>query len=226
MTDLILILAVASADTRPPLTSLDATRKYQQTLMLNVNANISASARRQIIRSNPPRDACDKWDGVLCDAGCVIQILHKSFHNLGNVSFQYLPSTVRTLDVRLCLQRFQVNTRLLPIDLVHLHLNANAIYGTLNLCTLPPRVTVFDIPFNRIQGPIRLLDLPSGLRILNLASNAIRQDAVLCGDLPDSIQQIFLIGGENHIQSYVAMDRASRRKMPKALVGVSRWRMR
>ena len=150
-------------------------------------------------------DYC-KWRGVTCENGVVKEIKYStiaySSHGT-NFQVEYTPGTVRALEVRMCRQEYQLQTRRLPRDCEFIRFDVNRIYGTVDLRRLPYGMRVFRVEQNKITGPIELTMLPPRLEILDLSRNRIKQRVVYLENLPATIQRITLdvIHNTNKIRS-------------------------
>ena len=150
-------------------------------------------------------DYC-KWRGVTCENGVVIEIKYStiaySSHGT-NFQIEYAPNTVRVLELRMCRQEYQLQTRRLPRDCECIRFDSNRIYGTVDLRHLPDGMRVFRVEQNKITGPIELTMLPPRLEILDLSRNRIKQRVVYLENLPETLERITLdaVYGTNKIRS-------------------------
>ena len=181
----------------------DLHKAYQQVLMEHFVQNTSGLFMAELCpQGNLSLDVCGHWEGVQCDGyrvdGTKVEkVIGVEYRDraVGHLAIEFLPNTVHSIIITKCDQRFCIETRALPRDLIRADFDDNRIFGTLNLQQLPARLQHFDIRNNEVCGPIHLVDLPARLNYLNLSDNNIRQKRVYCQHLPLSLKFVHL-GGE------------------------------
>ncbi|KNH08471.1 leucine-rich repeat protein [Perkinsela sp. CCAP 1560/4] len=140
---------------------------------------------------------CD-WFEVRCDDENNVESVswakRTPLHDFqgGSIRLSWIPPNVAEFDIRWQGLSGSISTESLSHSLVTLLLGGNRFHGTIDLCTLPPKLELFSIPGNEIEGPIDLTSLPSGLATLNLHKNKIYQEIVDLSYIPESTTRILL----------------------------------
>ena len=155
------------------------------------------------ITNHRQRDVCS-WEGIMCRNGCIVSIVYKE-RMLGNFKIAFAPPTLTTLTVIHCEQSYEVETRMLPRQIVSLNLNRNRIFGELDLTKLPPRMVNFEIAYNHIKGPIVVRDLPESLKLIDLSNNPLKQHTLFYENLPPGLKSIRLYGKDTKIKHIYCM---------------------
>mmetsp|Transcript_20840 Transcript_20840/g.32515 ORF Transcript_20840/g.32515 Transcript_20840/m.32515 type:complete len:213 (-) Transcript_20840:38-676(-) len=110
-----------------------------------------------------------KWWGVQCDTdGNFVEIDWHNENLGGNVSFEWLPSTIR---------------KVILID--------NNIVGSLPLIDLPPPMVHFDVSWNAFTGSIDLTQLPTPMKFINVSHTRI-SGSVDLRHLPEGLTGMYL----------------------------------
>ncbi|KNH06853.1 hypothetical protein XU18_2337 [Perkinsela sp. CCAP 1560/4] len=122
-------------------------------------------------------------------------------------AIEYLPNTIRHLEITFVQLSCPVNTRQLPLHSVSVILCYNHIRGEISLCTLPPHLEAFDISHNKVSGTIKLINLPMSLKYLRINANRLKQETVYYSDLPLGIRVDL---GQNKIGEVRAVCRAQK----------------
>ena len=147
-------------------------------------------------QGNPWKSYCE-WKNdygsfqIRCMSNRIVEI-HCDRLDVPNFNLYYLPSTVIELRIYSCFQSYDIDTRRFPREAMRIELGFNRIHGTLNLRTLPSKLSVFDVSSNQITGPIDLTGLPPSLTSLELSYNRINQKCVYYGNLPAILDYIGL----------------------------------
>ena len=163
----------------------------QRELMLKFFETLSHKARRQLTYRNKSQHVC-KWNngsdvrvnppflgGVECTNFLVTKVYYENSRK-GHFNIHYLPPTVKDLQIIHCNQRYKVLTRMLPRDAERIDISRNAIFGTIDLRSLPLKTQHFLANDNRISSIEPLIDLPKSLVCVSLKANDIHQSAVFC----------------------------------------------
>ena len=132
----------------------------------------------------------------------------------GSIDLQYVPPTVKSIEVLYLALRGTVDTAQLPDALVELHLDhnhfrgsfeteglprtlwslllsSNAFTGRLHLHTLPETLYTLDASCNDFSGEIDLSALPRGLTELNLVQNHL-SGKLKAVNIPKTLKRVWM----------------------------------
>ena len=132
---------------------------------------------------NASTSACE-WNGVTCDQDMHVEDIHWSFKDLSlfefhecSFGFEFLPQTIRSLDIGRNELSGPVQLDLLPSNLNILKIGHNKFDGGLDLTRLPCTLEHANFNKNRFEGNVDLTLLPPSLR--EFSSNTLSGDIVL-----------------------------------------------
>mmetsp|Transcript_38572 Transcript_38572/g.61152 ORF Transcript_38572/g.61152 Transcript_38572/m.61152 type:complete len:225 (-) Transcript_38572:66-740(-) len=207
-----MLLSILTADSNLP-----DTIALQGALMERFFAN-AGQQFLEIIRGehDGTHEFCS-WTGVVCRNG-VVRTLHFEGRDPGNLGLYFLPATTQEIQIIKCCQRYRLNTRALPRELLIVNLRRNSLSGPIDLTVLPQRLQVANFASNRLTGPIALVRLPRTLEYLYLGGNRIVQHTIWYDHLPKGLSKVSLniIADSNRIRQVRAVD--SRRRLKNGKV--------
>ena len=136
------------------------------------------------------------WDyspliGARCEKGVVTRILVNS-PRYPNLDPSYVPHSVTSLSIKFAGLRKQIQTRMLPISLIHLDIQQNKIFGTFDMTSLPRTLESIMGCMNRISGLVHLCSLPPAIKKIDFSDNRLAGDYVYVANIPPSIFWIIL----------------------------------
>ena len=156
--------------TRTSDASSDFTEK-QNTLIRWFSMDWYPSMRDRIIGPKQEQEIC-LWKGFECTDDTLTAIEFRDL-NMGNCFLSFIPPTVRRVEISGCQQSYGLRTRRFPREARRIDLRINAIFGTVDLTTLPQHIASFLLTSNEMTGPINLTQLPEALTELFLDGNPI-----------------------------------------------------
>ena len=180
-------------------------RGRQNALMRNFFSPCIGEFLNAISHGNVDTEVCGEvpWERITC-RGRAVDGIWITDADPGRVLLQYTPSSVRTLGIATCRQKYAVEARHFPREAKYVELRGNKIFGSIDLTALPRNLEWLSAPRNRIEGPISLTMLPPKFEKLDLSSNNICQETVLYGFLPDTVSAISL--EKNKIERILTVD--------------------
>ena len=136
----------------------------------------------------------------------------------GTIDFQYVPPTVKTINIEdmdmegsletsclpSCLETLNVYSNKfkgsfdiasLPKDVISIIISANALSGSLSMVCLPPKITTLNAWGNKFSGAVNLIALPPNLEILNLSENKL-EGLLELRNVPPALQYVELQGNK------------------------------
>ena len=152
------------------------------------------------------RHICE-WEGVECADSIVTTVNTTRVFITLHLFIQFLPHTVRFLNIASQRVDVQLETRLLPRSLEAGNFDSTGLYGTVNLQTLPEKVVGLSFQSNRICGPIYVGFMPASIRRINFQCNPIRRVYVQNSHLPEGLEQVLFcrLKGGRHV-SMLSLD--------------------
>ena len=127
----------------------------------------------------------------------------------GTVHIEWLPQTVKSVDLCELNLAGTVATESLPLALSFLNLNTNRLSGTFNMATLPPSLERLFIAYNAFEGEFDLRHLPQKIVDVNARGNFF-SGSLFFDSLPDSIRSLSL--AKNQFSGSIDLS-----KIPEAL---------
>ena len=116
--------------------------------------------------------ACE-WDGIKCNEDLEINEIIWSRHDVtAQIKLEYLPRTLRNLDLSYNFFRGEINPEILPSPLQEISLHSNLFSGTVDFSTFSYCLTEIFLSSNRFSGDICLSSLPCELVYLSLNDNS------------------------------------------------------
>ena len=149
------------------------TLSMQATLMTLFIQDIAEEGKGRITYGTSASNAC-AWRDVSCVDGIVTEY-GVWYEDIGNYNLHVLPPSIRRVCIVHCAQRYELNLRRFPRCITTINLNANEIFGPIDLEALPANLEELKLHNNRISGTISMWNLPESLQELNLRNNAIDQ---------------------------------------------------
>ena len=129
------------------------------------------------------------WKGVVCDKNENVQDIYWYGYKLnGNVSWEYIPNSVKHLSLANNELHGSVDIAALPRNMKGLQLQENEFSGVLELEALPPTITDANFSLNKFSGTVDLCHLPHSMKELRLNDNIDLSGFVYIRDLPDSLR--------------------------------------
>ena len=128
-------------------------------------------------------DPCE-WNGVHCQEGLPHTVNWQSKIHLRIKTIDWLPGCLERVhfqDIRI---GTTINTRFLPRDLWYCNMCKCGLTGTLDLSTLPMEIEEIHFRSNKLTGGLNLCQLPSSLRVADLALNPFGGVRLLNAKLP------------------------------------------
>ena len=131
---------------------------------------------------------CD-WNGIQCDEGIINDMNWGGMWN-AYIAFhiEWIPSTVRMLNMDGVWVRSSIETRFLPAKMYFCSMDKCQIHGSINLKTLPSCLEEILMRNNQIKGTVRLTDLPKGICKIDLSNNPIKAVIVSQVKLPHALK--------------------------------------
>ena len=172
--------------------------------------NIDLEVKKALTRGGkkPFRDICH-WEyrqrtRAMCDQGLVVTIGIYDVA-IGELRFDFLPPTVRNVDVMRCRQSQTLEVCRLPRCLQRIDFSGNLMCGSLDLAYLPERLERFLAPHNIFSGSITLRSLPRTLLAIDLGYNVgIGPQTLYVDNLPASLKDVSLVGTK--VRAIVSID--------------------
>ena len=185
---LLLTLSIATADftDRKVISKGD----MQSDLMRFFYADTNKKFQNEISRLAAPNQFC-QWIGIHCAEGTVIGIWYASC-DVGNFNIDFAPNTVLRLSLHAAMQRYTLDTRLLPRSARAVILSQNQLHGSICLQTLPELIEDLNVSNNRFRGIVSLINMPKNLRTMDLSGNKFTQNVVYYSNLPEKMESIVL----------------------------------
>ena len=192
------LISAADYTATPDQNRAQGDEQMQTELFQLLLSDISPPKIELMSQRKPYSDLCNWGTGFLghgrtfrvrCN-GEVLESLTMMRIRGENLHLDFMPSTVRYMQIQYCEQRYTVETRRLPRMAEQVHISNNYIYGTIDLRALPENLEHFNASANAIIGPIILSHLPVKLTLLNLSSNQIRQRVVHFHHIPRTLRTV------------------------------------
>ena len=173
----------------PSIGKVDQSTLSQQTTMELLVENIMNVTK--VTGDFEAPNTIDKWKGITLDASGNVKCINwEHQYNLnGPLPLQWLPHTLRGIDVTANWLCGSLDLDVLPALLIEVFLGQNNFEGTVSLRHLPPGLLVLELVGNRLSGPIDLTSLPSGLQGLLLGNNPFEGETDF-SKLPDSLMHL------------------------------------
>ena len=134
-------------------------------------------------------DPCD-WGGVTCVNRSVTAIYWPISQFADIPSLQWLPGSLRSIEMRQAKIHGEMQTRLLPRDLVDCTLVDCGIHSTLELRSLPAKLEQLILNGNDIRGTVHLTNLPADIRCIELMRTGVSRVVVCNSRLPEKLEHV------------------------------------
>ena len=115
-------------------------------------------------------------EGVKCKGDGEVEEFRWGFkqeNGTGTVGFEFLPCSIKTLNMILNVLSGTIQLADLPGKIEVVDVSFNNLIGCLDLDRLPAAVRSVDLSGNKFTGDISLENLPKGLEILSLLDNQL-----------------------------------------------------
>ena len=152
-----------------------------------------------------------RWAGVEVDADTnTVHFIFFGVFASGSLALEFMPPTTRKFDLSEGKVSGTIDTAALPDSLTTFTFRtAYTAGGTINFCTLPPRLIDLDLSANKFEGNADLTALPETLESLDIRFNNFTGSVAL-DKLPQKLIKLRM--GENDFEGSVALD-----ALPEAL---------
>ena len=140
-----------------------------------------------------PADVCE-WKKVKCNGDGEVEEFRwvfKQENGTGTVGFEFLPCSIKTLNMILNVLSGTIQLADLPGKMEVVDVSFNNLIGCLDLDRLPAAVRSVDLSGNKFTGDISLENLPKGLEILSLTDNQL-SGTICLTSLPTAFRSLHL----------------------------------
>ena len=144
-----------------------------------------------IHQDQDPQLVC-QWMGVVCTNHLVTEITWGHTFTFSVSAIQWIPTTVKAIELvnkRVCRQFI---TRALPRDARQVRMPKCDLLGNVNLRSLPENLEELHLRSNALKGSLFLDELPVTLRLIDLSINEIKVVFFRNHKLPSSLENILV----------------------------------
>ena len=145
------------------------------------------------------RDYCTSKN-FRCKRGLIYALQSNANTNLKVTNLEWLPPTLRRVEVIHSNINTPLHTKKLPGDLRFLQASHCYLYGNISLAHLPDKMVEIHLRRNNFFGSVQLTQLPTGIEIIDLGYNTIEAVSWIESLLPISLKEAHLYSSQGEVE--------------------------